>query len=68
MLETNYVVLEYKEANVVKGLINIDLCICCHVDFNSNAAGCSTNTRAVKNNIECIGLTFRMVGTQRVNS
>ena len=50
MLETNYVLLECKAVNVVKGLM------------------CSTHIRAIKNNVICKGLTFLVVGTQRVNA
>ena len=67
MLETNYVVLEYKRINNVKGLMNIDLCICFHLT-NSIVALCNTHTRAVENNVRYKWLTFRVVGTRRVNA
>ena len=48
MLETNYVVLEYKMVNVVKWLMNTDSCVCVHLTFYSIAAWCSTYTSAFK--------------------
>ena len=37
-------------------------------DFNATVACCSTTrTRAVKNNVRCKGLTFRVIETEKVN-
>ena len=57
MLDINYVVLEYKKVNVVKGLMHLF-----SFDFNSIVAWFSTLTRAVKNNVRYKWMTFREVG------